>query len=587
MWILFGARFQRFRRECDREDILLQGGISPGSDFGVYSRGMGLRQEILRPMAKLGALHASTQLRAFLRAHQHTREMQEEFLAEFLAAHATSDFARDHGLANVRTYDDYRAAVSVQTYDTLRPYMDRVYEGHTQALLPKHEKVLMFSMTSGTTGQPKHIPVTPRFLADIRRGWNVFGLNILNKHKHAWLRPIVQISSSTRERLSPTGIPCGAISGLLARTQKKIVRRMYVVPNWAAEIADPATRYYTILRFSIARDVAFLTTANPSSVLKLVETAQRFADRLIEDVYNGTFTPPCDVLPKQARHVKFPRKQKLARRLQVAVATDGTLLPGHFWKPAFLTHWTGGTLKLYLRRLREFFPSVPIRDIGLLASEGRFSVPLDDETAAGVAEITSNFLEFIPAEQREQDNPDTLRAHELDIDAEYFLVTTNYAGLYRYNLDDRVRVVDFLGNSPVFEFLSRGLHTANITGEKLTEHQVVEAMRTARRKTHLAVERFVLQPRFADTPYYELHMEPENDADPETLAAVLDETLSELNMEYASKRKSDRLGPIRPVLLPSGSLEETERENIRRRHGRSEQYKHQYLLTDVLDNQSL
>ncbi|MBN1554690.1 MAG: GH3 auxin-responsive promoter family protein [Phycisphaerae bacterium] len=546
---------------------------------------MGLRQQILRPVAKLGALHATVQLLAFLRAHTRTRETQDEWLVEFLAAHAKTDFARDHGLGSVRTYEEFRRAVPIQTYDTLRPYMRRVLEGKTTALLPAHEKVLMFSMTSGTTGEPKHIPVTSRFLADIRRGWNIFGIRTLNKHKHAWLRPIVQISSSTREQLSPTGVPCGAISGLLAKTQKKIVRRMYVVPHWAAEIADPATRYYTILRFSIGRDVAFLTTANPSSVIKLVETAQRFADRLIEDVHNGTFTPPADALPKEAKNVKFRRQSKLARKLQDGIAADGVLLPSHFWQPAFLTHWTGGTLKLYLHRLREFFPGVPIRDIGLLASEGRFSVPLEDETSAGVAEITSNLLEFIPADQHEKTNPDTLRAHELQVGEEYFLVTTNWAGLYRYNLDDRVRVVDFFEQSPVFEFLSRGLHTANITGEKITEHQVVEAMRIARRKTRQAVERFVMQPRFAQTPYYELRMEPDGLADPMVLAETLDEALGELNMEYASKRKDRRLGPIQPILLPDGALEQAERENIRRRHGRSEQYKHQYLLTDVLEDQ--
>lgn len=541
-------------------------------------------------MAKIGALHANMQLRAFLRAHERTQYAQDEWLSEFLAAHATSDFARDHHLPSVRTYKDYKSAVPIQSYDSLRPYMERVYEGDTRALLPEGEKVLMFSMTSGTTGKPKHIPVTSRFLADIRRGWNIFGVNILNDHKNAWFRPIVQISSTTHERYSPTGVPCGAISGLLARTQKRAVRRMYVVPTWASEIADPQTRYYTILRYSVGRDVAFLTTANPSSVIKLVETGQCLAERLIEDIHNGTYTPPADVLPKAAGRIKLPRQPRLARKLQKCIAADGTLLPKHFWKPAFLTHWTGGTLKLYLRRLREFFPGVPIRDIGLLASEGRFSVPMSDETAAGVADITSNFLEFIPAELREKDNPDTLRAHELEVGGEYFLVTTNWAGLYRYNLDDRVRMVDFLGQSPVIEFLSRGLHTANITGEKITEHQVVEAMRLARRKTQLSVERFVMQGRFAATPYYELRMEPDGDMiaamQAGALAGALDEALIELNMEYASKRKGARLGPIQPILLTPGELEHAERENIRRRNGRSEQYKHQYLLTDVLDDQA-
>ena len=134
--------------------------------------------------------------------------------------------------------------------------------------------VLMFSRTSGTTGEPKHIPVTPRFLAAMRRGWNIWGLAALNDHRRAWLRPILQISSPLRELDSPTGVPCGAISGLLAVTQKRIVRRMYVVPPAVADIADPAAKYYVTLRCGVGRDVAFITTANPSSTIKLIETGQ-------------------------------------------------------------------------------------------------------------------------------------------------------------------------------------------------------------------------------------------------------------------------------------------------------------------------
>ena len=92
---------------------------------------------------------------------------------------------------------------------------------------------------------------------------------------------------------------------------------------------------------------------------------------------------------------------------------DGELRPTHFWNVAFLTNWTGGTLKLYLRRLRELFGDVPIRDIGLLAREGRFSLPIADHTPAGLAEITGNFLEFIPAEDIESKIPSTLRSQLL------------------------------------------------------------------------------------------------------------------------------------------------------------------------------
>ncbi len=549
---------------------------------------MTLRQIILKPVAKLGALHATLQLRDFLAAHERTRARQDEFLTVFLGAHAKTDFGRDHKLDKVRTYEEFKAAVPITNYHYIKPYMHRLLQGQTNALLPDNQSVLMFSMTSGTTGEPKHIPVTPRFLADIRRGWNMFGVNVLNQNPTAWLRPLIQISSSTHEQSSPTGKPCGAISGLLAQTQKKIVRWMYVVPRWVTNMHDPASRYYTILRHSIDRDVAFITTANPSSTIKLIETGQAECERLIRDIRDGSFSLPGgqDCMPAGETVKKFRPNPGLARKLEAGISADGKLLPKHFWNLAFLTNWTGGTLHLYLRRLRELFPNVPIHDIGLLASEGRFSVPLEGNTPSGVAEITSNFMEFIPADQRENENPQTLRADELTEGEEYFLVVTNWAGLYRYNMDDRIRVTGFRGQSPEFEFLSRGLHTANITGEKITEHQVVASMRLARRQMGCHVERFVLQGRFSSTadPYYELRLELSEDTNPASLAECMDQNLAQMNIEYASKREGGRLGPIRPVVLPHGTLEAAEHQAILNRRGRSEQYKHQYLMTDVVED---
>jgi len=262
------------------------------------------------------------------------------------------------------------------------------------------------------------------------------------------------------------------------------------------------------------------------------------------------------------------------------------LLPRHFWNISFLANWTGGTLKLYIPRLRKLFGDVPIRDIGLLASEGRFSMPLADGTAAGLAEITANVMEFIPAGEERRDNPHVLRADEVEVGGEYTLVVTNWAGLWRYNMDDRIRVVGKFEQSPLFEFLSRGKHTANITGEKITEHQVVEAMRLACARAGADVNRFVVQGRFARTPHYELRVESPLPGEASHLARCMDDALGELNMEYRSKRNSGRLGPIRTIILDPGTLDRAEEQSIHQRNGRSEQYKHQYLLTDVLGEET-
>ncbi len=453
--------------------------------------------------------------------------------------------------------------------------------GKTTAMLPHGESVRMFAMTSGTTGKPKYIPASSRFVAAARRGWNIWGLRALNDHPEAWMRQILQISSPMNETHSPAGVPCGAMSGLLAATQKRIVRRMYAVPNALSNIGDPLVKYYAILRCSIGQDVSIITTANPSSAIKLIETGQQHVERLIRDIAEGTLRPPGELDENVGKALRLRPAPSLARRIGASVERDGALLPRHFWNLAFLGMWTGGTLKLYLPRVRELFGNVPIRDIGLLASEGRFTMPLTDGMPAGVAEITSSFLEFIPSGERQSVNPLTLRAHQLEVGQEYFLVLSNWAGLWRYDIDDRVRVVGHFGQSPVMEFLSRGLHTANITGEKITEHQVVDAMRLASDRCGLAVNRFVVQGVFDHMPCYELRLELLTDGQSEQLARCLDEALCELNIEYRSKRSGGRLGPIRPVLLRHGELELEEARKIRDRCGRSEQYKHQYLLTEV------
>ena len=543
---------------------------------------MSLRRQLLRPVAYLAGFHAARQAEAFARAHRRCRATQDRLLAELVARHSETDFGRDHGFAAIRSYRDFVHAVPLRTYEDMRPYVDRVYHGQTSALLPPGEKLLMFCLTSGTTGQPKRIPVTSRFLAQLKRGSNIFGAWALKAHPASWLRPILQVTSPADDYYSPAGVPCGAISGMIMQTQKAIVRRMYVVPYAVSKIADPHARFYTILRCSVPHNIAFIATANPSSQIKLADTAAHHAQRLIRDLADGTFTPPGEVDEAIRAGLRLRRHPTLARRMEARIARDGRLLPRHFWNLDFLANWTGGTLQLYLPRVRELFGGIPIRDIGLLASEGRFSIPVADETPAGLAEVISNVLEFIPADQHDRPNPDVLPAADVQVGQEYFLVVSNSNGLWRYGLDARVRITGRIGEGPVFEFLCRGTRTDSMAGEKVTEKQVVEAMRQAAGASGAHVDRFVVQGCFAATPYYQVRLEAAPGLDAQLLAGRFDAALADLNIEYRAKRAGGRLAPPRCVLLSPGSVDQAEESIIRLRHGHSEQYKHQYLLTEVL-----
>ena len=80
--------------------------------------------------------------------------------------------------------------------------------------------------------------------------------------------------------------------------------------------------------------------------------------------------------------------------------------------------------------------------------------------------------------QNQLSQPTVLQAHEVQEGRSYFIVPTTTFGLYRYQIHDLVRVTGFYNRTPLIEFLSKGSHFANITGEKLSEYHVAQAMLT-------------------------------------------------------------------------------------------------------------
>src|SRR5207249_10632170 len=136
-------------------------------------------------------------------------------------------------------------------------------------------QVLMFALTSGTTAARKFIPVTPKYLEDYRRGWNIWGLRSYRAHQSSRMRPIVQVSSDWDEFRTEAGIPCGSVTGLTAEMQKRIIRWLYCVPACTAKIKDPAAKYYIVLRLSLPLPVGMVVAANPSTLVNLARAGDR------------------------------------------------------------------------------------------------------------------------------------------------------------------------------------------------------------------------------------------------------------------------------------------------------------------------
>ncbi|MBN2447409.1 MAG: GH3 auxin-responsive promoter family protein [Phycisphaerae bacterium] len=536
--------------------------------------------------ARIGFLHARRVSRRFLDCLRDTPAAQERALHRALALVTPSAFGRKHGLDRVRNRANLRAALPLATYEDFRPYIDRVAAGDTDALFAPRQRIEMFATSSGTTAKRKLVPVTPEFVDDYRRGWNTFGLKMLIDHPAAVLRAILQSSGRYDEGLTASGIPYGAITGLMARTQKRIVRRFYVGHPKIPYIDDPVSRYYALMRFAAIRDVAFAITANPATLIRLGETANEHSERLIRDIHNGTMSAdavPNDQLRRDLSAGLRPNPLRAAE-LQQLRRDHGRLRPRDMWNITFLACWTGGSLGHYCERLADWWGAVPVRDIGLLASEGRVSIPFEDGTPSGVIDVTAGCFEFIPAAEAEADNPQTLWPEELEVGQCYAVVLTNTTGLIRYRLDDVVRVTGWLEGAPLVEFLHRAGRVASIAGEKLTENQLVAAVRKACQELNVREFDFVAAPVWSEPPHYRLNCASDVEA---RLAVAVDAALQEQNEEYASRRKSARLGELRTRRIDPADLHAMDRRLTAARGSTAEQYKRPCLFTQPSDDDRL
>jgi hypothetical protein len=424
------------------------------------------------------------------------------------------------------------------------------------------EDPVMFAQTSGTTGDPKFIPITPSSQrgahADQMRTWMA---HALRDHPAMFDGKVISLVSPAVEGYTPSGLAFGSTSGHIYKHMPAIMRRAYAIPYEVFEISDYQAKYYALMRIGLEHDVRFAATANPSSILKMCEKADELSETIIADIRDGTlsemFSIEGEIREGLAPFFK-PNKRRAAALDAMRSARDGRLLPGDYWpRLALIGCWKGGTVGHYLDRFGAWFNpdggTTPVRDWGFLASEGRMSIPLSDEGSKGALTVASNFFEFVPTADVDAAPDDPTRwtgltADQVEIGAEYYVLITTADGLYRYDINDIVRVEDHYREAPEIVFLRKGRGMTNLTGEKVSVNQVIETFQHASRVTGAIADHFKAE---ADVEHsrYVFRVEFGNRVDvalQRRFLGELDRHLKDINLEYQAKRNSQRLG--QPVL---------------------------------------
>lgn len=503
--------------------------------------------------------------RRFVAATQDPQGAQQARLQVLLARAQDTEFGKAHKFSQIRSFEDYRARVPVQGYEGFEPYLLRMVEGEKNLLIP--DEPFFFGRSSGTTGTPKYIPVTEVYVAEYRLPRRVWARQVMQAFPGLVRGRMLTMHSPRVEGQTSQGVPFGSVTVGLSTPRGAPQAALQMgpldaVPKQVYLFEDFDLKYYTILRMAAQERISFAAAINPSTLVLLAEKLDAFSEQLAEDLESGTLTG-IERVPSEFRaglQRRLRKDRHAAARIRRSRADHGHVVATDLWPQiAGLCCWKGGSAPFYLSQLPKWFPDRGVMDYGFLATEGGFSIPLSTEGSSGVVSVLGHVLEFVPeADMAQGDTSKAVLADGLQVGQRYRVLVTGAHGLYRYDINDVVECTGHFHQTAQITFVHKGGNMLSVTGEKIAESHVVEAMRQAEGQTGLSCVGFSVGCALDQPPRYVLAIEARgelNNEEAQRLLQGFETALRAVNIEYEAKRDSQRLGPPALKVLHPGAFD--------------------------------
>lgn len=487
---------------------------------------------------------------------------QTSVLLRLLRKNAHTGFGSTHGLPDVRTYAEFARRVPVHDYEMLRPYVDEQRRTGRPALTK--DAPAFYAQTSGTTGAPKFIPITPGALKSHREEQALFSFLQYRACPAAFDGRALGIMGAAVEGRLDTGQPVGSVSGHLYQSLPGVVTSRFVIPPIVTTIADYRLKYLAVLQLALAcPDISYLGAPNPSTFLRLLDLLNAERQGLLDALATGRYAL-LEQLPDTVRSALQSRLRANPQRAR-QLARMPELTFTNVW-PAIrlVTTWMGGSCGIALSALRTKLPdAAAVMELGYQSSEFRGTLALELETSAGLPALHHHFFEFAPVAAWDAGQREVLPLAGLTTGEQYYVLVTTEAGLYRYFMNDIVEVTGLYRRTPLLRFVQKGRGVTSLTGEKLYEAQVIRAVQEVARHEGLATA-FFLAVAEEQTPGYRLFVETDAALlSVDEFARHVDRRLGELNIEYHGKRASGRLQPLTLTPLKPGAAEAYKAAHVR------------------------
>jgi hypothetical protein len=428
---------------------------------------------------------------------KYPHDVQQECLRKLIDAAKHTQWGLRHDYENTFTLEQFKKNVPVQTYESLKPFIDKIRKGEQNVLW--NTDIKWFAKSSGTTNdKSKYIPVSQESLNDCHYNGGRDMISI-----HCALNPETQLftgknlalaGSLVTEHRGQYEMQHGDLSAIVINN----------LPVWAEFFRAP--------ELSIAL------------MDKWDEKLEKIAQATMNENVVSLAGVPSWMLLIMKRVLEESGKRSISE----------------VW-PNLEVYFHGGvSFAPYKEQFKKIFNKEDLNYLELYnASEGFFGIQDQHNSDELLLMLDYGiYYEFMPVENLHKENPQTVSLDEVNLHTNYALIISTNAGLWRYMVGDTIK---FSSLSPYrFRITGRTKHFMNAFGEEVMVDNADKAIAIACKKTHAQIKEYSAAPVYMNQHASGAHeWVIEFEVAPDSMKQFtheLDIALKSINSDYEAKR---------------------------------------------------
>lgn len=458
-----------------------------------------IRQKLMSFINSVVNSFYSRRLKKIDHFRNHPFPIQEATLFDLLDKAQNTAWGKKYHYGKIRDMAGFQTSVPLQTYEDIKPYVDRIRNGEQDVLWPG--AIRWFAKSSGTTeDKSKFIPVSKEALykCHYKGGYDVIAMYYKQNPKtRMLLAKTLTLGGSHQVDKASNKSYYGDLSAIL----------LLNVPGWVNSRKTPPV------------DIALL----PDFDTKLKKIAE------------------VSVKERVAAFTGVPSWNMVLMKYILEYTGKSNIL--EVWPDMELFIHGGVSFTPYREQYRQLFPSDDMHYFETYnASEGFFALQDDPASDDMLLMLDYNvFYEFIPVEQVGKENPEVFAIDGVQTGRNYAIVITTNGGLWRYMIGDTVVFTSLYPHK--IKISGRTKQFINAFGEEVIVDNAEKALKEACLRTGAVISEYTAGPVYMDSKSNGAHeWLIEFEKEPDDLAVftkILDEALCSLNSDYEAKRNKD------------------------------------------------